>query len=116
MKALPFAIAIASGCIVGCTAPKMGTIGASGFEQPLFEYRVGYVDAAHASFFGPDWKLDNYVQNGGFWAQKKGSQYEALRELDENEDGTIAPNERNAEPIYDLKFVNVHDNGVIWFK
>jgi hypothetical protein len=116
MRALFLAPAAALVVFVGCMPPKVGTIGPTGFEQQLFEYRVDYGDPAHTSFLGPDWQLDNFSSTTGFMAPKKGPDYEAVRELDEDNDGKIAPNERTPEPIYDLRFVNAHDNGVIWFK
>jgi hypothetical protein len=116
MRSLALAPALAVIAFIGCMPPKVGSIGPAGFEQQLFEYRVGYGDPAHSSFLGPDWQLDNFSSTSGFMAPKKGPDYEAVRELDEDDNGTITPNERTPEPIYDLRFINAHDNGVIWFK
>jgi hypothetical protein len=67
---------------------------------------------------GGDWRLDNLTwdDTSSGWVQKPGGAYRATREQDKNGDGSISVDERNEEGIYDLKYVNTHDGGVIWTK
>ncbi len=114
VKLAPLYLIIAGALLGGCV--KKATIGATGFDQPNFQYRLAYQDPAHALFFGPDWQLDNYFVELGQLKPKRGPEYVAIREFDENGDGIVSDRERHEEYIYDLRFVNVHDNGVIWIK
>jgi hypothetical protein len=101
----------------GCAA-SAGVLGATGYTQPVFAYRVDYPKTQAGSFLGPDWRVDNFIldQTTGNWNAKRGPSYEATRELDEDGDGNISMSERNTEHIYDLRLVNTHDDGVIWVK
>jgi hypothetical protein len=99
-------------------APKVGVIGPGGFEQARYEYRLAYRDPSQKQFLGPDWQLDNYYMDPA-WHElkpKQGPDYVAVREFDQNGDGVISAYEKNEEPIYDLRFVNAQDDGVIWLK
>lgn len=104
--------------LLQCIPPKVGVVGAAGFDQPRYGYHVTYRDPAAKEFLGPGWKLDNYYVDKQ-WNKlepKKGPDYIAIRELDEDDDGVISPTEKNEEPIYDLRFLNAEDDGVIWIK
>jgi hypothetical protein len=109
-------------CLAACAlvllsnCAKTATIGPTGFDQPNFQYRLNYQDAARGVFFGPDWQLDNYFLEGGRLKAKKGPEYVAMREIDEDGDGTVSQWEKKEEFIYDLRFVNVHDDGILWIK
>jgi hypothetical protein len=98
--------------------PKVGVIGPAGFENAVYEYRVSYRDPAQKMFLGPDWQLDNYYFNTATnsYKAKTGPDYVAEREFDLDGDGTISLSEKSSEPIYDLRFVNTKDDGVIWIK
>jgi hypothetical protein len=105
----------AAALLLGSCVSK-GTIGPNGFEQPVFRYRFAYQDPAHGLFLGPDWQLDNFFAEMGSFKAKRGPEYVATREIDEDGDGVITQWEKNEEPVYDLRFVNVHDDGIIWIK
>ena len=100
-----------------CT-PASGALGPQGYEQSLTKYRLNYADAANQKFLLGDWVLDNYSydQVARKWTEKKGVQYRAERQLDEDGDGTISSAEKKSENIFDLRFVNSRDNAVIWLK
>jgi len=106
--------------IVGATgcASASGALGPDGYEQKLTKYRLNYTDASNKKFLSDDWVLDNYAYDSTKkeWSEKKGEQYRAKRYLDEDGDGTITRREQNDENVFDLRFVNSHDNAVIWFK
>ncbi len=99
----------ASGC-----GPVAGTLGASGYKQPTYNFSVSYRDPSTRSFLGPDWDLDNfYPDESGQWQPKTGPEYEAVRLFDSEGDGN---RERLHEFIYDLRFINRRDHSVIWVK
>jgi hypothetical protein len=102
---------------VACT-PASGALGADGYEQSLIKYRVSYSDKAHRKFLPNDWMLDNYAYDStrGEWQEKSGQQYRVVRGLDDNGDGTVSRSERKRENIFDLRFLNIRDNAVIWTK
>jgi len=106
------------GLPVFCCMSTTGMIGPQGYEQSTVKYKVDYLDAAKHSFLPDDWALDNYSFDAQkkVWTEKKGDNYRATRELDENGDGSISGNEKSDESIFDLRFVNVRDNAVIWLK
>jgi hypothetical protein len=95
-----------------------GVLGPTGYEQALVKYKLGYSDPAAKKFLPDEWALDNYAYNATkrTWSEKKGDEYQAERWLDEDGDGTVSPAERTPESVFDLRFVNAHDNAVIWLK
>jgi len=99
-------------------ASRVGTVGSAGFEQPTYHFRLGYRDASKKDFLGPDWQLDNYFVDefSGRWKPKQGPDYVTKREFDEDGDGVISVDEKGKEPIYDLRYINTRDDGVIWIK
>jgi hypothetical protein len=108
---------LAFGGATGCT-PTPGVLGPTGFDQRLFGYHVAYTNPRGRSFLGPDWRVDNFTWDGPTqeWTPKDGPNYEAIRELDEDDDGKISADEKHKEPIYDLRLTHVHDHGVLWIK
>jgi len=111
---VPFACAM----LASCRPPKVGVVGPAGFAQPRYGYQLSYRDPGQKQFVGPEWQLDNYYVDP-HWSKlqpKKGPDYIAVREFDADNDGAISPMEKQEEPIYDLRFVNSKDDGVIWVK
>jgi hypothetical protein len=110
---LGLALVLSTAC-----SPGSGAFGADGYEQALAKYRVDYVDRSAKKFLPDDWRLDNYSfdPQRSEWKEKTGDQYLALRLLDENGDGSISASEKHTENIFDLRFVNIRDNSVIWLK
>jgi hypothetical protein len=109
---------VALGCLLlsGCVH-NSGQFGATAYLQSDYGYKVAYSDAAGKAFAGGDWTLDNYfVDERGNSKPKKGNNYEAKREFDEDGDGQISSSETSQEYIYDLRLLNGRDNGVIWVK
>jgi hypothetical protein len=109
---------VALGCLLlsGCVH-NSGQFGATAYLQSDYGYKVAYSDPAGKSFAGGDWALDNYfVDEMGDLKPKKGNNYEAKREFDEDGDGQISSSETSQENIYDLRLLNRRDNGVIWVK
>ena len=102
---------------VGC-GHEGGALDPSGFRQDTYGYRVSYADAKLQSFLGADWLLDNYYpsERTGKLVAKGGDAYVATREFDADGNGQIEAGERSREDIYDLRFTNTHDDGVIWLK
>lgn len=104
------------GLCTGCASS--GALGPNGYKQAKVNYEVTYSDPANQRFLPEDWALDNFVYDSAksSWSEKKGNEYRAVRELDEDGDGTIEPSETKKENIYDLRFVNTRDSAVIWVK
>jgi hypothetical protein len=106
-------IAVAAS-LAGCM-PAASAVGPSGYEQPDYHYHLAYRDLASQSFLGPEWDIDNFYKDpsSGAWSPKESPEYTADRLLDVHGDG-----DRHVfhEYVYDLKFVNQRDNGVIWLK
>jgi hypothetical protein len=102
------ALTAATGCLA-----STGEWSGRGFQQKTYGWRADY-PAGQAKLLGPDWQLDNWQNENGQLVAKSGERYVAVREEDENRDGTIDASERKQVFIYDLKFVNAHNNGVIW--
>ena len=104
------------GLSTGCASS--GALGPNGYTQAQVKYQVTYSDPAKNSFLPEDWALDNYSYDSvkKSWVEKKGNQYRATRYLDEDGDGTISNSETHEENLFDLRFVNTRDNGVIWLK
>jgi hypothetical protein len=114
LAAAQFVLALAN---AGC-AQATGSLGPGGFSQPVYGYRIDYTPPDAKTFLGPDWRVDNFVldDNTNTWKQKKGTDYVATREIDEDNDGKIGTSEKHEEPIYDLRLTNARDDGVIWIK
>lgn len=87
-----------------------------GFVKEDVGLYIPYVDVGTRTLLSPDWQLDNYYFRGNAWKEKNGPAYEAVREMDWDGDGQISLSERRPEHIFDLRFVNRRDNGVIWVK
>lgn len=109
-------LAVLGPLLVGCATTR-GVIGPQGYEQTLVKYQVGYLDASKQSFLPDDWAVDNYARNSSSgWDEKTKGEYQALRALDEDGDGEVSTGETQKESVFDLRFVNAHDNAVIWLK
>lgn len=117
VSALRLVLSVSLVSMVGCT-PASGALGATGYEQSVVKYQLGYSDPAAKKFLPDDWRLDNYASDPttGEWTEKTGHEYRATRWLDEDGDGTISLDERKQENIFDLRFVNARDSAVIWLK
>lgn len=101
----------------GCAST--GSFGPNGYTQAQAKYQVKYSDPANNRFLPEDWALDNYTYNPSSkdYTEKEGDRYRATRYLDEDGDGTISrANETQEEHVFDLRFVNSRDDGVIWLK
>jgi hypothetical protein len=101
----------------GC-ATSGGTFGPNGYQQGTYRYQVAFAKPQQQVLLDGDCRLDNLRMDE---AQKKlvdksGPDYVATRTLDEDGDGSISARERHEEAIYDLRFVNTRDGGVIWIK
>ncbi|MGO9837610.1 MAG: hypothetical protein ACLP1X_25760 [Polyangiaceae bacterium] len=100
----------------GCVH-RSAQFAATAYVQSDYGYKVAYSDPGGKSFASGDWTLDNYfVDEMGDLKAKKGNNYEAKREFDEDGDGQISSSETSQENIYDLRLLNRRDNGVIWVK
>jgi hypothetical protein len=109
-------VSLAALCL-HCAPTNGALLGPSGYDQTAYAYRVSFSDPGSRLFLPSDWQLDNWHQlTDGTWTQKDGPEYVATRELDENGDGRISNSERKDEFIYDLRFLNRRDDGVIWLK
>jgi hypothetical protein len=94
----------------GC-ASSGGGWSANGFEQEKFGWKADY-PAGQTALMGPDWRLDNWEKDvNGRLAEKTGDGYVAVEDL--NHDGEISFDEQRVV-VFDLKFNNVHNNGVVW--
>jgi hypothetical protein len=111
---LPLALCLALGACV----TSRGTFGPKGYEQNTYHYQVAYARPPQQLVLGGDWRLDNLRMDEAVkkLVDKDGPEYVAARKTDDDGDGTIAPNEMHKEPIYDLRYVNARDGGVIWIK
>jgi len=98
----------------GCGPTNHGTWTADGFEQRAYHWRAAYAQPAKHRLLPDDWQLDNWRvgDDGTPDEPKQGNDYVAVRDIDKNRDGT--PDKQRDEFIYDLRFVNARDNGVIW--
>jgi hypothetical protein len=97
----------------GC-ATSGGAWTAKGFAQEKYGWKADYVPGQKV-LLGPAWRLDNWATDArGILSEKIGPGYTASR--DEDGDGVITDWERNNVYLYDLKFTNVHNNGMIWVK
>ena len=112
-----FACVATATLLVACKQGPTGTFDSSGFVRRDVGLFVPYANPATQSLVEGDWGIDNYyVARGGAVKEKTGKGWEAFREFDWNNDGTIDRSERKEEPIYDLRFRHARDNGVIWVK
>jgi hypothetical protein len=104
---------LAGACATGKTA-----FGPTGYEQLDFHYQIAYTQPTNQRVLRGEWRLDNltYDDRANEFVHKKGPDYRWTREEDTDGDGTISRNERYEEGIYDLKYVNARDRGVIWTK
>jgi hypothetical protein len=111
MKQLVFAavcLLSTSGCLT-----TSGRWNAEGFEERTYGWKARYA-RGKTTLLGRDWRLDNWRSEGGTLVAKDGPGYVATLQEDENRDGTIGADEQRQAFIYDLKFVNTRNNGVIW--
>lgn len=116
-RSLSVAILCSTFAGLGCATNSGANWNKRGYSQGLFGYEVAYHDVKDRTLIGPDWQLDNFRRyTGGHWEEKKGYDYTATRAQDINQNGTIEFAERRKEPIFDLRFTNRKDNGVIWAK
>ena len=97
---------------VGCTTPS-GEWNAQGFQEKTYGWKASY-PTGQTHLLGADWQLDNWHDESGNLVAKDGPKYIANLEEDENRDGKIDPSETHKIHIFDLKYVNGRDNGVIW--
>lgn len=88
-----------------------------GYSQTTYGYSVPFSAAGVSSALGPGWRLDNFTCDAdGDCDEKRGREYVAVRNYDEDRDGTVSPREQSKESVYDLRFVNAVHGGVIWAK
>jgi hypothetical protein len=106
----------AAGCVA--TASSGGAFKDSGYQQAVYGYAVAYRDPANKTLVGSEWQIDNYRYDSAFkaYTEKVGDEYVAVRAEDINGDGTVADSERKLETIFDLRFINKANGGVIWVK
>jgi hypothetical protein len=105
-------------CSAGACATSSNAFGPTGYEQTIFHYQIAYAEPKGQHVLGADWRLDNLVWDdtvNGF-VNKSGPQYRAFRSHDDDGDGVISPSEKHEEGIYDLRYLNTRDGGVIWTK
>jgi hypothetical protein len=107
---------LAAACATGCAKAGM-VISPDAYRQTTYGYSVPFSSTGVSAALGPDWRLDNFTcDSGGDCKEKRGRDYVALREYDEDRDGTVTPSEKSKEAIYDVRFVNAVHGGVIWVK
>jgi hypothetical protein len=104
--------------LLGACATSAGAFGPTAYEQTAFHYQIAYAQPTNQRVLSGEWRLDNLTwdDTSSGWVHKQGPAYRAIREQDKNQDGTISGDERTEEGVYDLKYVNTHDGGVIWTK
>ena len=111
-----FALVIPLGVAVS-TAGCMTATGAwseQGFAETTFGWRASYAPGTTA-LLGPDWRLDNWVVDDyGALVPKRRGAYVASDEDEEATEGPGSRSERHRIFVYDLKYLNVRNNGVIW--
>lgn len=107
-----------SAALLGACATSTTAFGPSAYEQTAYHYQINYAQAQGQRLLGTGWQLDNLARDAdtGAWVNKAGPEYNWIRSQDTNEDGTISVDETHEEGVYDLRFVNGHDGGVIWTK
>lgn len=112
-RLLGLVLAVA-GVAAGCAEGSGNVWTKEGFEQKTYGWKAGF-PAGQAELVGGDWKLDNWTRNpGGTYEEKDGAQYVANLGHDEDGDGKLATDEFKRTFFYDLRFTNVHNNGIIW--
>lgn len=103
--------------IAACGPARGGALSPTGYASTKYAYEVTYDDPSARTFLPAPWRLDNFTtDNRGNLIEKDKGTYIAIRKLDENADGEVSASERQEEHLYDLRFVNGRDNGVIWSK
>jgi hypothetical protein len=102
--------------LVGCGTTGGGAWDASGYTQHVYGWNAAY-PAGQQALLGPEWQLDNWKKgDDGTLEEKTGGRYSAMSEEDEDGDGVVSPAEKKEVVLYDLKFLNARDNGVIWIQ
>ncbi len=86
----------------------------TGYAPDYAGYEVAVVDPRQGTLMPPDWRLDNFLYEGDGFIPKKGSDYQAVRFLDVDEDGQN--DNVGTQPLYDLRFVHRTNSGVIWLR
>ncbi len=105
-------VIVSLGSAVGCTTSS-GEWNKQGFEEKTYGWKAGY-PAGQTRLLGAAWQLDNWYDDSGALVAKDGPKYVAILEEDEDRDGKIDSSETRKVFVYDLKYVNARDNGVIW--
>ena len=113
----PVLAAVAAG-LVGCATTGGGAWDASGYTQQVYGWNAAY-PAGQQALLGPEWQLDNWKKGDRRNAsqEKTGGRYSAMSAEDEDGDGRrLCASEQKEVVLYDSKFLNARDNGVIWIQ
>lgn len=93
-----------------CCAPApKGAINAKGYESADHSLAVKANDDGQV--LPRSWRLDNMSANG---TPKKTADYMTVFEFDLDDDGTV--DEKTKELVYQLRYENLQDDGVIWLR
>ncbi len=110
------ALLASAAAVVGACATIDTQFTADGFRDRWFGFRVAYSDPATRALLGPDWILDNFVFNedGTPQAEKSAESYRTTMSFDVDGDGAMDTDQPMR--LYELRFVQRRDRGVIWVR
>ncbi len=96
-----------------CSCVSQRVVDDAGFHHEGYDY---FVRAEGGSILPTEWMLDNYylLSTRDKYVEKSIPSYRVTYHLDRNGDGR--PDVKKEEPLYDLRFVHLNHNGVIWLR